>query len=101
MPNLSSGGILKAPTKISRAFAVMLMGVVAASGVYIVAQSRAAANQLYLSPANGTVLINNTVDVGVRVDSGTDQVNAVQANLTYDPAKLEFVSISTAGTAFP
>ncbi len=77
------------------------MLVAAAAGTFIVVNSRAASNQLYLTPIDGSVQINTNVAVQVRIDSGTDTVNAVQANLTYDPAKLQFVSVDSAGSALP
>src|SRR5262249_41924482 len=79
---------------------VFLVAMVVASG-YLITRGFAATNQLYLTPASGTVLNGNTVDVAIHENSDTKTVNAVQANLTYDPAKLQFVSISSAGTAFP
>lgn len=77
------------------------MLVAAAAGTFIVVNSRAASNQLYLTPVDGSVQINTNVAVQVRIDSGTDTVNAVQANLSYDPAKFQFVSIDGAGSALP
>ena len=63
-------------------------------------RSRAAAATLYLSPASQTVTQATTFNVQVRENSSTDPVNAVQANLTYDTTKLDFVSISNTGSAF-
>lgn len=77
------------------------MLVAAAAGTFVVVNSRAASNQLYLTPVDGSVQINNTVAVQVRIDSGADTINAVQANLSYDPAKFQFVSIDGTGSALP
>lgn len=60
-----------------------------------------AAGSLYLSPRTQTVAKNATLSVSVRMNSGGDQVNAVQANLTYSADKLDFISISSAGSSFP
>ena len=38
---------------------------------------------LYLSPASKTLAIGDTLSIDIHEDSGTDPVNAVQANLTY------------------
>jgi hypothetical protein len=69
-------------------------------GTVAVVQSFAANEQLYLAPANGSVEVGSTVAVQIRVNTGTESTNAVQANLTYDPAKLEYVNVDAAGTAF-
>ncbi len=69
-------------------------------GSVAVVTSFAANEQLYLSPATGSVLVGNTIAVQIRVNSGSDPVNAVQANLTYDPAKLEYQSTDAVGSAF-
>ena len=79
--------------------AVLMVAVVILGAVAVVA-TRAATNQLYLTPATGNVLIGNTVAVQIRVNSGTDPINAVQANLTYDPAKLEYQNIDASGSVF-
>jgi chitodextrinase len=73
--------------------AVVLLG-------YVVSTTRAAAGTLYLSPSSSIVTNGSTFTVSVRESSGTDPVNAVQANLTYDATKLDFVSIDSTGTAF-
>ncbi|MEX0621420.1 MAG: Ig-like domain-containing protein [Candidatus Woykebacteria bacterium] len=53
-----------------------------------------------LSPANQTVNHNTNFTVEIRENSDTELVNAVQANLTYDVAKLDFVSIDASSSAF-
>jgi len=55
---------------------------------------------LSMSPASGTLTVGNTVTVTLTEDSGTDLVNAVQASVTYDATKLQYVSM-VEGTAFP
>ena len=57
--------------------------------------------KMYLSPASKTVNVGVKFTVAVRIDSGSVKVNAVQANLSYPASKLDFVSISAGGTAFP
>ncbi len=60
---------------------------------------RAAGATLYLSPASKTVTQGSIFAVAVRV-STSEAVNAVQANLTYPADKLDYVSVSDAGSAF-
>lgn len=61
---------------------LLMAGLVRASGT---------AN-VYLSPANTVIAQGATIDVDIHEDSGTDQINAVQANLTYS-SNLTFVSV--------
>jgi len=55
---------------------------------------------LYLSPASQSLAPGDTLDVAIHEDSGSDSVNAVQANLTY-PSSLTFVSITPNTSAWP
>lgn len=50
---------------------------------------------LYLSPATGTFAQGDTISVDIYEDSGTDNVNAVQANLSYPDNLLDFVGITS------
>lgn len=62
--------------------------------------AHSATGTLYLSPASKTVNVGAKFTVAIRVNSGVVNVNAVQANLSYPTGKLNFVSISVAGSAF-
>ncbi len=75
-------------------------GFVIASFIGIASPVLAASSQLYLSPSSRSVVIGGTLSVGVRVNTGGDTVNAVQANLSYPADKLDFLSISASGSAF-
>jgi hypothetical protein len=55
---------------------------------------------MYLNPASGSHSAGSTFTVQIKENSYTDMVNAVQADLTYPTAKLQFVSTSLSGTAF-
>jgi hypothetical protein len=55
---------------------------------------------LSLSPSSQTVSAGTTLAVQIWADSGTNSVNAVQANLNYPIDKLNFVGIDTTNTAF-
>ena len=82
---------------------LIVFGVVfAAIGTYFLWRTFAApaAPTIYLSPATGTFAANTNFSVQVREDSGTTGVNAIQANFTYPANLVDFVSISTTGTAF-
>jgi hypothetical protein len=53
-----------------------------------------------LSPSTGSYDINTNFTVTIYENSSAETVNAVQADLSYDASKLEFVSINTSGSAF-
>lgn len=57
----------------------------------------AGAATLTLTPASGSYDINGTFTVTVKENSGSETINAVQADLSYDTSKLQFISLSTAG----
>ncbi len=60
----------------------------------------AAGTTLQLSPASATVTPNSTFTVAVRLNTGTESINAVQANFKYPATMVEYVSISAVGSAF-
>lgn len=60
----------------------------------------AAAATMYVSPAEGQYKAGSTLSVAIREDSGSTEVNSVQAALRYDPTKLAYVD-TTEGTVFP
>jgi hypothetical protein len=45
--------------------------------------------------------VGSTITVNIRENSGSAQVNAVQANLIFDPTRLQYVSNDAATTDFP
>ena len=55
---------------------------------------------VYLTPASASVTNGNNITVNVYEDSGSDSVNAVQANLTYSTSQLSYVSYSNSGSPF-
>lgn len=55
---------------------------------------------LYVSPASGTVAVGSIIPVQVRVNTGGDPVNAVQANLSYNASQLAYEKYDDAGSAF-
>jgi hypothetical protein len=67
---------------------------------YYVATSLAASASMYLTPASGTYAAGSTLTVTVRINTGGDNVNAVQADLTYPTSKLTFQSVDATASAF-
>jgi hypothetical protein len=66
-----------------------------------VTPSAAITGKLYLTPASGTYSAGSTITLVIHADSLTTPVNAVQADLTYPSALMQFVSIDTTGSSFP
>jgi hypothetical protein len=54
---------------------------------------------LYSLPASASALVNNNFTVDVRLTPGTT-VDGIEATLTYDQTKLQFISIDPTGSAF-
>lgn len=70
-------------------------------GLYVVFRVvTTSTSQLYLTPASSSVLNGSTMTVAVRMNSGADTVNAVQANLLYNAAQLQYISMDYIGSAF-
>ena len=61
--------------------------------------AKAAGASLYLSPNSGTFYIGSTFDVSIFVNTGGENINAVQTDLKFDPKKLQIAS-PTAGKSF-
>jgi len=55
----------------------------------------AAGASLYLSPASGTFFVGSTFDVSVFVNTGGEDINAVEVNLKFNPTKLQIASPTT------
>lgn len=53
---------------------------------------------MYLSPASGSHNVGDTFSVGVWEDSGSDDINGVQANLSYPANLLTYVSSTVSST---
>ncbi len=54
---------------------------------------------LYLSPVSGTFYLGSTFDVSIFLNTGGNDVNAVEVDLKFDPRKLQIAS-PTAGKSF-
>ena len=78
--------------------AIMMLFVVV--GVVVVSISHAANDALTLSPATSTVSLGSSFSVTITENSGTDPVNAVEADLTYDQSKVQFASVDATTSAF-
>jgi chitodextrinase len=80
----------QAPQRFYLIIAVLVFGAV---GAYLLSSSHASGNAtLALSPASGNVSLGSTVTVTVQENSGTVAANSVEADLTYDQTKLQYVT---------
>src|SRR5206468_12313349 len=83
--------------RITRIFSVLI---IAAVPLLLIAQSSAASSAtMYLTPSSATVAIGNTLTVTIYEDSGTQDVNAAKADLTYNANVLQYSSV-TSSNAF-
>jgi hypothetical protein len=74
-----------------------------ASGIILQISGTALASgsaSLTLQPASGSVTKGSNLSVTIHENSGSEQINAVEADLTYDQSSLQFVSIDTSTSAF-
>jgi hypothetical protein len=69
-------------------------------GIYGMRGASAASATLYLTPASGSYTTGQTVTLSILENSGTEDVNTVQANLTYPTSLLSFTSIDGNNSAF-
>jgi hypothetical protein len=83
-------------SRVRRILWVVVVGVTWLS----LSQTVAAAGALYLTPAASSLGSGAEVSLALRINPGTS-VNGVQAEIGYDATKLQLVSLSDAGTAFP
>ena len=60
----------------------------------------AADASLYLSPGSGTYVIGGTFNVGIKVNTGGQVVNAAEGTISYDTKLLDVASISKNGSIF-
>ncbi|HEX7633516.1 MAG TPA: carboxypeptidase regulatory-like domain-containing protein [Candidatus Saccharimonadales bacterium] len=67
---------------------------------FTVRSAQAEVGNLSLSPSSGTYTVGDTVSLTITEDSSSEQVNSVEADLTYDPAVLQYQSIDGSGSAF-
>jgi hypothetical protein len=67
------------------------------------AAASAASSQalLYLSPSTGSPGVGDELDVQIRVNTGTQFTNAVQANFTYPSSQLSVLGFDNTTSSFP
>jgi hypothetical protein len=68
---------------------------------WLYAAQAAGTATLTLSPPSASYPVNTNFTLTVNENSGSQAVSSVEANVTYDASKLQFVSLSTANSPFP
>jgi len=82
-------------------YIISITALFALVGTYFFAISHASGTgTLTLSPATSSVSLGANLTVTIVENSGTTSVNSVEADLTYDQTKLQFVSIDTSTSPF-
>ena len=80
---------------------VLLLAIISISALTAPTSVSAAGATLYLTPSSGTFVIGKTFNVGVKVNSGGDVVNAAEGTISYDTNLLEVAGLSKGGSIFP
>jgi hypothetical protein len=87
-------------SNVKRIIRILSVLFIAATPLLLKTHSFAASTAtMYLTPSSATVAIGDTFAVDIYEDSGTQDVNAAKADLTYNPNILEYVSV-TSSSAF-
>jgi len=76
--------------------AILFIIIFATIGTVLYTLSRAIGTATFtISPSSSALNVGSTLTITITENSGSDLINAVQADLTYDQTKLQFVSIDT------
>ncbi len=100
MPKKRRLGLLQRKASIQTYQVASLILLTVAVGAYVVSRIFAASGTLYLTPSSSTTALGSTFTVTVYENSGTDAVNAVEADLTYPSNLLQFVSSDPSTSPF-
>ncbi len=85
---------------VKRTKALLLAAIMVVVPLFASGHAAAAGSASFsLSPTGGSFVKGSTLTVTVNVSS-SDQINTVQADITYDAAKLQYASIDGSGSAF-
>lgn len=89
-------------SQLRQRLSVLLFAVIFASlgTYYLTAGHAAGVGVLSVSPASSAVSLDSTLTMTITENSSTASVNAVEADLTYDQTKLQYVSTSVTTSPF-
>jgi hypothetical protein len=87
----------------NRIFCLAVAAVASLAGLVTLAAASTTPPQasLYLMPSTGSPNVGAELDVQIRVNTGSQYANAVQANLTYPSSKLSVLGFDNSTTSFP
>lgn len=86
--------------RIKRGVSLLAVAITAVLGVSVIQRTFAATGSIYVSPASATVQKGNNVTVEVRINPGV-ATDGVEFTMSYDTAKLQFVSMNAGGSPYP
>lgn len=78
----------------------IIAGLIVTTGLFASAVSGAGSATFTLTPSTGSYANGSTVSVTIRENSGSELVNGVEADLSFDQAKLQFVSVDGSTSNF-
>ena len=88
------GNMMGKMLKPRKPISFLLVTILAAVPLLSARSALAASASLYLSPASSSVTNGSIFTVNVKVNSGSEKVNAAEVDLSYPTDKLEFVRIN-------
>lgn len=81
-------------------FLIPALSLLFSVGLFLISFSVSFAADLTLSPSTGSYSVGQTFTATIRAVPAGDNVNAVEAKLSYDPSVLSVVSVSKNGSVF-
>ena len=100
LPTTSRASFSNGGRRLNALIAAVVVIAVGVVGTVLLATKAAGVGTLTLTPATGNISLGSNVTVTITENSSTTAVNAIEADLTYDQTKLEFVSIDTSTSPF-
>jgi chitodextrinase len=100
LPNKAHVRNFQTPNRFNALVAAVVVIAVGVVGTVMLATRAAGIGVLSLTPASANVSLGSNITVTIVENSSATTVNAIEADLTYDQTKLQFVSIDTTTTPF-
>lgn len=93
-------GALRKSKRFPQSQWIIVALVVGLGGAYMLVRSFAATATMSLTPATANVQLGANFTASLYVNPGGANSDGVQATITYDPTKLQFVSVDATGSAY-
>src|SRR5215472_2853309 len=104
MGMFTRGRFIRRPARnCKRIFGVAVVAAAGLAGLVtpVAASATASLASLYLTPSTGSPNVGDELDVQIRVNTGAQFTNAVQANFTYPSSQLSVVGFDNSTSSFP